>query len=116
MRSGGWKSGRDEWIAHSVQWLSTGDGDEEMIKRIESLFMTFLLQQLIRVYQKTLSPDHGWLKVWFPYGACKFRPTCSQYGIEALGEFGVMKGGWMTVKRIFRCHPWSKGGWDPVGK
>lgn len=71
---------------------------------------------LIFIYQKTLSPDHGMMKVFFPHGACRFRPTCSEYGYEAIERFGFIKGGWMAFRRINRCHPFHPGGWDPVPK
>lgn len=69
---------------------------------------------LIRIYQKSLSPDHGLMQIFFPYGVCRFRPTCSEYGYQAIERFGFFKGGWLTFKRINRCHPWHPGGWDPV--
>ncbi len=69
---------------------------------------------LIRLYQKTLSFDHGPLKVFYPRGFCRFTPTCSQYSIEAITKYGVIKGGLMASWRILRCNPWSKGGYDPV--
>lgn len=47
-------------------------------------------------------------------GACRFQPTCSEYAAIALNEHGVLQGGWMTIKRILRCHPVAKGGFDPV--
>jgi putative membrane protein insertion efficiency factor len=46
--------------------------------------------------------------------SCRFRPTCSTYAIEALRRYGAAKGGWLAVRRIARCHPWSGHGWDPV--
>jgi uncharacterized protein len=64
------------------------------------------LISLIRGYQLILSP-------YLP-AACRYSPTCSQYGIEALQRFGAAKGSWMTVKRICRCHPGYPGGYDPV--
>ncbi len=70
----------------------------------------FLLS--IRLYQKTLSPDHGFLKHWYPYGYCKYTPTCSQYGYESIKKFGVVKGSMKTIWRILRCNPWSHGGLD----
>ncbi len=66
----------------------------------------------IRLYQKTVSPDHGLFKHRFPYGYCKFTPTCSQYGYESIQKFGVLKGSVKTVWRIIRCNPWNKGGAD----
>lgn len=68
----------------------------------------------IKVYQKTISPDHGWFKHWHPHGYCRFYPTCSQYGHEAISKYGIFKGGVMTAWRIMRCNPWNKGGNDPV--
>lgn len=58
----------------------------------------------------------GWRKFISPlYGdVCKYYPTCSAYGLEALKLHGAIKGGWLTIRRIARCHPWSKGGFDPV--
>ncbi len=71
---------------------------------------------LIRAYQKTLSPDHGVLRFFFPHGACIYRPTCSQYTHDAIGAFGVVKGARMGAQRILRCHPWHEGGFDPAIK
>ncbi|MEJ7654048.1 MAG: membrane protein insertion efficiency factor YidD [Chloroflexia bacterium] len=61
---------------------------------------------LIRGYQLTLS------RVLPP--SCRFHPSCSQYGYEAIKRYGVFKGGWLASYRILRCNPWSKGGYDPV--
>jgi len=69
---------------------------------------------LIRIYQKTLSPDHGPLKVKFPHGYCRFQPTCSQYTYQAIEKYGIIKGTVMGSWRILRCNPFSKGGDDPV--
>ena len=63
--------------------------------------------KLILFYQKYLSG----LKMG---GCCKFIPTCSQYGLEAIQKYGAFKGGLMTIWRILRCNPFSKGGYDPV--
>ena len=70
----------------------------------------------ITIYQKTLSPDHGPLKYFFPRGACIYRPTCSQYAYGAIEKFGILKGIWLGTKRIGRCHPWHEGGEDAVEK
>lgn len=69
---------------------------------------------LIKLYQKTLSPDHGWLQVFYPYGCCRYHPTCSDYAITAIERHGVWRGSWLAIKRVVRCHPWAKGGVDPV--
>lgn len=69
---------------------------------------------LIWLYQKTLSPDHGLLRAFFPYGYCKFQPTCSDYMKEAVRRYGFFRGMWRGFGRILRCHPFAKGGPDPV--
>ena len=69
----------------------------------------------IRLYQKTLSPDHSvWAKTLYPHGYCRFYPTCSEYGYESIKKLGLIKGGFYTLYRIIRCNPWNKGGNDPV--
>ena len=45
---------------------------------------------------------------------CRFMPTCSQYAVEALAEYGLVKGGWLTAVRLAKCGPWHRGGWDPI--
>jgi len=69
---------------------------------------------IIFLYQKTLSPDHGVMRFLHPNGFCRYHPTCSSFGYLAIQEHGFFKGGFFTVKRIIRCHPWAKGGYDPV--
>jgi putative membrane protein insertion efficiency factor len=68
--------------------------------------MKYIAMALIRLYQVTLSP------ILPP--ACRFTPTCSRYAYEALNRFGFLKGGWLAIKRIGRCHPFHPGGYDPV--
>ncbi|PIP21404.1 MAG: membrane protein insertion efficiency factor YidD [Candidatus Nealsonbacteria bacterium CG23_combo_of_CG06-09_8_20_14_all_40_13] len=70
--------------------------------------------KLIVVYQKTLSLDHGPLRHRYRGGYCRYRPTCSQYTYQAIEKYGVWRGSGLGLLRIFRCHPWSKGGFDPV--
>jgi putative membrane protein insertion efficiency factor len=69
-----------------------------------------LLRQLvllpIRLYQWVVSP-------LLP-PACRYQPTCSAYAIEAIGRHGLIAGGWMTLRRLLRCHPWGGSGFDPV--
>ena len=61
---------------------------------------------LIRGYQLLVSPLTG--------AHCRHIPTCSQYAAEAVGRFGVLRGGWLAVRRVLRCHPWGTSGYDPV--
>jgi putative membrane protein insertion efficiency factor len=61
---------------------------------------------LIKIYQVLISP-------LFP-PSCRFIPTCSQYSLEALKKYGILKGSWLSFKRIIRCHPWGGSGYDPV--
>jgi putative membrane protein insertion efficiency factor len=66
----------------------------------------WLLKVLIRGYQLIISPLLG--------NNCRFYPSCSSYTLEAIERFGVLRGGWLGLKRIGRCHPWNPGGIDPV--
>lgn len=71
---------------------------------------------LIKIYQKTLSLDHGILGKIFPNSSgCKFAPTCSEYGYLAVDRFGIIKGNVLLIKRVIKCNPWAKAGqYDPV--
>ncbi|MCD8339067.1 MAG: membrane protein insertion efficiency factor YidD [Burkholderiales bacterium] len=68
--------------------------------------MKWILIGLVKLYRLTLSPLVG--------QHCKYLPTCSQYSLEALERFGAIKGTWLTIWRLFRCNPFSKGGIDEV--
>ncbi|MBR0289786.1 MAG: membrane protein insertion efficiency factor YidD [Selenomonadaceae bacterium] len=68
--------------------------------------MTRFLISIIKFYQRWLSP----LKA----PCCRFVPTCSNYAVDALKKYGAFRGGWLAFKRILRCNPFSKGGYDPV--
>jgi putative membrane protein insertion efficiency factor len=76
--------------------------------------MKRILISLITLYQRTLSPDHGPLKSRYPHGVCRFHPTCSEYTKQAIDRFGALRGSWLGIKRIARCHPAAAGGLDPV--
>jgi uncharacterized protein len=67
---------------------------------------TAAMRAVIHCYRYGLSPV-------LP-GACRFQPTCSAYALDAVSRFGAWKGGWLTLKRICRCHPWGGWGYDPV--
>ena len=68
--------------------------------------MKAVLLAMIRFYRSAVSPHTP--------SSCKYIPTCSQYGLEAIERFGAFKGGFLTLWRILRCNPWSRGGYDPV--
>ncbi|MDX9750459.1 MAG: membrane protein insertion efficiency factor YidD [Flavobacteriales bacterium] len=69
-------------------------------------WLAYPLIWLVKGYQIFLSP-------LLP-GSCRYTPTCSQYGVEALQRHGALRGGWLTLKRILSCHPWGGHGHDPV--
>lgn len=73
-----------------------------MLKKI--IQFPFIL--LIRFYQVVISP--------LTPASCRFEPTCSHYSAEAIQKHGVFKGIWLSIKRISKCHPWGKSGYDPV--
>ena len=75
---------------------------------------TIVAKSMIRFYQRTLSPDHGPFKRLWPYGACKFHPTCSDYALDAIDKHGVIIGLMLGTNRLFRCTPFAQGGYDPV--
>jgi hypothetical protein len=66
----------------------------------------FVMILFIQAYRFALRP--------LLVGACKFHPTCSEYATEAITRHGPLRGGWLSVRRVCRCHPWSPGGIDPV--
>lgn len=68
--------------------------------------MKTIMIWLIKFYQGAISP--------LTPPSCRFIPTCSQYGIEAISKYGPLKGGWLLLRRILRCHPWGGSGYDPV--
>lgn len=69
-------------------------------------FVTALAIAVVRIYQNILSP--------MLFHSCRFFPTCSQYAIESLERFGLVGGGWRTLRRVLRCRPFSRGGFDPA--
>ncbi len=72
------------------------------MKKILAKFLILL----IRIYQYTISP-------YFP-ASCRYTPTCSSYGVDAIKKHGPFKGGWLTLKRFLSCNPWGGSGFDPV--
>lgn len=68
--------------------------------------LALLLSGLVHLYRWTLSPFVGM--------HCRYEPTCSNYALEALSKHGAIRGGWLTIRRLLRCHPWGGWGYDPV--
>jgi putative membrane protein insertion efficiency factor len=68
--------------------------------------MKYVLIWLLKGYRFAISPLYGQV--------CRFHPTCSAYALEAVTEHGALRGSWLAVRRIGRCHPWNPGGYDPV--
>ncbi len=84
------------WLEKSIAWLPA------FLRGLPKLIMVLG----IRGYQVAISPMLG--------PACRYYPTCSNYALEAIEKYGALTGGWMAVRRIFRCHPFRPGGYDPV--
>ncbi len=87
---------------------------EKELKIILFKWLKKIVLFLIRLYQKTLSPDSGWWSYKNPNGHCRFYPSCSEYTYQAIEKYGILKGCWKGSKRILRCNPFSRGGYDPV--
>ena len=68
--------------------------------------MKKILKGIIKLYQKVISP--------LMPPSCRFHPTCSNYGLEAIETHGALKGSWLAIRRISKCHPFHEGGYDPV--
>src|SRR5512136_1845374 len=89
------------------------EADTQKDPRLRDMPITFWnlpripLLALIRLYQKVISPT-------LPEGTCRFYPSCSHYGYQAIYKYGAVKGSFMAIWRILRCNPFSQGGYDPV--
>jgi len=68
--------------------------------------MKYVVIALLRAYRAVISPLYGQV--------CRYHPSCSAYALEAVTEYGTLRGGWLAVRRLGRCHPWAPGGYDPV--
>ena len=77
--------------------------------------MKRILLIFIKIYQKTLSLDHGFAGKIFPNTRiCIYTPSCSEYSYQAISKYGAIKGTYLGIKRILSCAPWGKGGYDPL--
>lgn len=92
------RDGRDVGCLRGIKGFR---GPVKGVEKMKKVLVVF-----IRLYQYIISP--------FLPQSCRYVPTCSEYAKEAVLKYGVLKGGWMSVKRIARCHPFSEGGSDPV--
>ncbi|HET8665122.1 MAG TPA: membrane protein insertion efficiency factor YidD [Nocardioides sp.] len=68
--------------------------------------MRYLLIGFLRLYRFFISPLYGQV--------CRYHPSCSTYALQAVTEYGAIRGSWLAVRRLLRCHPWAAGGYDPV--
>ncbi len=68
--------------------------------------MKKIMMTLIRFYQREISPLYP--------PRCRYIPTCSEYALQAVEKYGALRGGWLALRRLLRCHPFHKGGYDPV--
>ena len=98
--------GGDERIAEAVAQARSSKLTQGLLRGTLRSAGKWILLLLVRIYQVFLSPFFG--------GACKFYPSCSRYGYEAIARHGAWRGSVLAVKRLLRCRPFAKGGFDPV--
>jgi uncharacterized protein len=98
--------GGDERVAEATAEARRDNLSHDSLRETMRSAGKWILLMLVRVYQVFLSPFFG--------GACKFYPSCSRYGYEAIAKHGAWRGSVLAVKRLLRCRPFTKGGFDPV--
>ncbi len=96
----------DERIAEAAAEARRGDLKQDSVRKTFRSAGKWILLLFVRIYQVFLSPFFG--------GACKFYPSCSRYGYEAIARHGAWRGSVLAMKRLLRCRPFTKGGFDPV--
>jgi len=76
--------------------------------------MKYLCIGLIKIYQFMFSFDHSFWSKYVNFRICRYYPTCSEYSIQAFKKYGFFKGAYLSLKRVLRCNPFAKGGFDPL--
>ena len=79
---------------------------KSLVREYAEALVLALLLALVKFYRAAISP--------YRPPCCRYYPTCSQYALEAIEKYGALKGGWLAFRRILRCNPFHKGGYDPV--
>lgn len=111
---GGCGADRAGWSAPRLSGASGGGGGHRLWENGPAFLnvpMRSLVLILLRLYQWTISPV---LHLLAPGSGCRFYPTCSAYAVEAVQQHGVLRGLWLALRRLSRCHPWGGQGFDPV--
>jgi len=87
------------------------------MKNLKKYIRKYLAEAIvvaIRAYQATISPDHGMLKIFFTTYRCRFFPSCSDYAIDSIRQYGLLRGAMVSLRRITKCTPFNDGGYDPA--
>ncbi len=101
--------GRSPWPSAGGDSCDTHETEEFGRGRVGTVSrnpLALVLRILLRGYQYLISPLLG--------PSCRYTPTCSEYAIQAIDRHGVLRGGWLAIRRLLRCHPWGGSGYDPV--
>ncbi|MCK6485087.1 MAG: membrane protein insertion efficiency factor YidD [Phycisphaerae bacterium] len=101
------------WFVNDLPHSTMIDGNESLIRRAAMHAVrglrgaaVFVIVLAIRAYQVGVRP--------LLVGSCKYHPHCSEYAVEAFRRHGPLRGGWLALRRLLRCHPWAAGGYDPI--
>ena len=102
-------------MPHKKNFIKISPFCFDMMQKIQNNIIKGVITG-IRLYQKTFSPDHGILCGIFGARRCRFFPSCSEYAIQSLRQYGLVLGIMSSIKRIVRCNPFCVGGYDPAAK